>query len=119
MGIIYADKIKEDFSEVLTHNYLDDYAKGFKTALIAVLGYETITLPPNNPLTLEELREMDEEPVWVVETTTGICYWAIINDVNDCGMGFYTTTNPKDYGSFALYDKTWIAYRRRPKEGKT
>ncbi|MCI8917088.1 MAG: hypothetical protein HFF26_10580 [Oscillospiraceae bacterium] len=27
----------------------------------------TIALPPNNPLTLEELREMDGEPVWVAE----------------------------------------------------
>lgn len=29
-----------------------------------VLGMPTLT-PPNEPLTLEELREMNEEPVWV------------------------------------------------------
>ena len=38
-----------------------------------VLGMPTLT-PPNEPLTLEELREMDGEPVWV--TPTG--FWALV-----------------------------------------
>ena len=34
----------------------------------------TVLSPPNKPLTLEELREMDGEPVWV--TPTG--FWALV-----------------------------------------
>lgn len=34
----------------------------------------TITPPPNDPLTLEELREMDGEPVWI--TPGG--FWALV-----------------------------------------
>ena len=38
--------------------------------------YESATLtPPNEPLTLDELREMDGEPVWVEEVE----HWALID----------------------------------------
>ena len=38
--------------------------------------YETPTLtPPNDPLTLEQLREMDGEPVWVED----VKHWALID----------------------------------------
>lgn len=52
----------------------------------------------------------------IMETTIGMCFWAIINDVEDCGIWLCTKTDPKDYGSFALYGKTWLAYRRRPEQ---
>lgn len=55
MRLIDADEIKKDFAEILEHNYADDYARGFKAALVGVLGYKTIAPPPNDPLPLEEL----------------------------------------------------------------
>lgn len=61
MRPIDADKISVDFAEILERDYEDDYARGFQAALVAVLRYETISPPPNAPLTLEELREMDGE----------------------------------------------------------
>ena len=46
-------------------------------------GIATEEAPPNDPLTLEELREMDGEPVWVAFTpdTDGECLaiWALIS----------------------------------------
>ena len=35
----------------------------------------SILTPPNKPLTLEQLREMDEEPVWVED----VKHWALID----------------------------------------
>lgn len=46
----------------------------FRRAFELVLDAPTITSLPNDPLTLEELREMDGEPVWV--TPGG--FWALV-----------------------------------------
>ena len=35
---------------------------------------ERVRIPPNEPLTLEQLREMDGEPVWV----TPLGFWALV-----------------------------------------
>lgn len=117
MRPIDADKVKKDFSEVLERDYEDDYAKGFQAALVAVLRYKTISPPPNDPLTMEELREMDGEPVWVVTGSAinagrghwDICDWWDKNTV----MFPYGGEQPRidDCGI------TWTAYRRRPEEG--
>ena len=37
--------------------------------------YSPTLTPPNEPLTLEQLREMDGEPVWVAE----IDHWALVD----------------------------------------
>ena len=47
---------------------LENYRKGHREDAISALS------PPNEPLTLEQLREMDGEPVWV--TPTG--FWALV-----------------------------------------
>lgn len=84
----------------------------FRKALDLILNAPTITPPPNDPLTLEELRGMDGEPVWVefprcpeatgwmlVDATRGSVYTGILGKV-----------------SFENYSETWLAYRRRPEE---
>ncbi len=72
----------------------------------------------NEPLTLEELREIDGEPVWVTELSIGIGYWALImDDATYDGLYLTRATKFSDYGSYALYGKTWLAYRHKPKEG--
>lgn len=71
-----------------------------------VLGMPTLT-PPNEPLTLEELREMDE-PVWVackpIEGGNG--YWCL------CQHGHIITP------AGSIYDEKeiphWVFYRRPP-----
>ena len=68
------------------------------------------------PLTLEELREMDGEPVYVMDLTddnpelTGYIVFRYHNK-----NGFY----PRGCGWFYAcgYGRTWLAYRRRPEEG--
>lgn len=77
-----------------------------------VLGMPTLT-PPNEPLTCEELREMDGEPVWV--QTPGIPQygrWVIVAGV-DMKYGQSTLYCQGDY-TCRNYGRDWIAYRRPP-----
>ena len=68
----------------------------------------------NEPLTLDELRRMEGQPVYIVENTE---YWAIVNSFDQAGVYLLSYGNPDDYGYFGLYGKTWLAYRHKPEEG--
>ena len=63
--------------------------------------------PQNEPLTLKELREMDDEPVWCCPK-------------NDSAKGSWMIVGPngcENITSFAIYDDYgtgWLAYRRPP-----
>lgn len=74
-------------------------------------------IAPNDPLTLEELREMDGEPVWVVGVASINKFrghWDICDWENGEVVSFpYCMENP-DIGQYGI---TWRAYRRTPKEG--
>ena len=64
----------------------------------------------NEPLTLDELRQMEGQPVYIVENTE---YWAIVNSFDQAGVYLLSYGNPDDYGYFGLYGKTWLAYRQK------
>lgn len=61
--------------------------------------------PPNEALTMEELQEMDGEPVWV----DTIKRWGI---VRVCGYGISVLTKSGEY------DVTRMKFYRRPPEGE-
>ncbi len=76
----------------------------------------------NAPLTLEDLWEMDEEPVWICPPSTedGVEWdidsgeWALVDiDYELCRAVKGTLA------VFEKYEKTWLAYRRKPEEGTT
>ena len=97
---------------------------GVETPRIARVREEAITAwnrraeVKNDPLTLDELRQMDGEPVWVEtgEVSIGeqiIGNWQIIHSASDervYFMGFGSGFRLSDYG------KTWLAYRHKSKE---
>ena len=67
----------------------------------------------NAPLTLDELRKMDGEPVWV--QSPGVPEygrWAIVEGVGENCLFLRDDFTCHDYG------KTWLAYRQKPEEGK-
>ena len=67
----------------------------------------------NTPLTLDELRKMDGEPVWV--QSPGIPEygrWAIVEGVGENCLFLHDDFTCHDYG------KTWLAYRQKPEEDK-
>lgn len=67
--------------------------------------------PPNPPLTVDELQEMDGEPVWVCEPSGANGVWGLVD---------------REYqmirlhgGGLAIWennDKSWVAYRRKLEE---
>ena len=77
---------------------------------------------PNEPLTLEELREMDGQPVWVKRLKgLSVCDtgWAVIEYVAGAIKGkFWRILWPGsevcDTPLASNYGKTWLAYRRPP-----
>ncbi len=74
-----------------------------------VQAQPTIDPEPNPPLTLEELQEMDGEPVWVEYYEMEMAHlsgWGIRDD--GFVKGYHTNYCDGDYG------KTWLAYRRKP-----
>ena len=87
----------------------------------------TALSPPNEPLTLEELREMDGEPVWVVydqdaaKTTPGfdpLTVWALVEVTKD---SVFLTNNLGGRTAYADdQDLAWagITVYRRPPEGE-
>lgn len=69
--------------------------------------------PPNEPLTIEQLREMDGEPVWIVDIGPHKWYgpgWAIVERDN-CLVRTAKNWSPV---FFERYGEQWLAYRRPP-----
>lgn len=78
--------------------------------------------PPNEPLTLEQLREMDGEPVYVVFRPDGSGEksqsWALVNVDEKYGEVYLVDSIP---GASCYYDEIWADLEgiyRRPPEGE-
>ena len=77
-----------------------------------VLGMPTLT-PPNEPLTLEELREINEVPVWIqnleepAKSQWRLLYW---------DRGKYLVLQGISVRGYLMeeYGESWLAYRRPP-----
>ena len=77
-----------------------------------IAAWNRRTQPENKPLTLDELKQMDGEPVWVMHQDGSGARWGIVKDT--------------EYGLCAVVDDDtayWftdvcgtIAYRSKPKE---
>ena len=70
--------------------------------------------PSSEPLTLEELRGMDGEPVFIIPTrgSGGFCAWMLVDTKYDLCR--------EVHGEMAVFEncgKTWLAYRCRLEEG--
>lgn len=79
----------------------------------------------NEPLTLDELRQMEGEPVW----TVGVSYkidgtfsmWDIIESVDEDGIQFGYSNEYTEWWNYGLKMQNgkllgWLAYRSKPKE---
>lgn len=67
-----------------------------------------VTIHENDPLAVEELRQMSGEPVWVQKLDGDKSFWMLAYpDVVSNRLGWL---DYRDYG------KCWTAYRRNPKE---
>ena len=79
----------------------------------AIAAWNRRAQPSEKPLTLDELRQMDGEPVWVTHKDGSGGRWGIVNSYKGAGMC-------ADLDSYTAYwFDDWcgtIAYRRKPGE---
>lgn len=80
----------------------------------------TLTSPPNKPLTLDELRGMEGQPVWletgeVIIKEQIIGCWEIVCGITryDNDTVFWLTRRVRGFWG-SDYGKTWLAYRHPP-----
>ena len=119
MPWIDAGALKEKYADQLSVQRVFGYDAGFVAGILAALEMPTLS-PPNEPLTLDELREMDGEPVW--------CKWLLPEDkAIEQGKWFIVISGDKagleikrpaeywyHFCKIDDYGKTWLAYRRPP-----
>lgn len=110
--------------------YSNDYgslAGAISGCLKLVQAQPTISPPPNAPLTLEELLEMDGERVYCITdyeiTVNGekghrlhTEEWGVVIVADLGDQGFVAGTACTHY--LEHYGKTWLAYRRKPEEAE-
>ena len=78
---------------------------------------ETVRGHGNKPLTLEQLRKMDGQPVWIMESPNW-GHWELSEDAEDylCDRDtdLYGLTYPDPDGKGGLHKLGWIAYAYPP-----
>lgn len=74
--------------------------------------------PENKALTMDELRKMDGEPVWIVSGEK--CGWAQFGYEDEYGLNFWLFgSEVEENFSPDGYRKTWLAYARKPEGSET
>ena len=120
---------REEAIEAIKCNWPDSRYTILREALdmaISALRQETkvVEIDHVKPLTLDELREMDGEPVWTV--TTGVSSsgrWELCTCETVCACPLHKVlrcvTADGEVTDYDLdtYGKTWLAYRQKPEEG--
>lgn len=120
---IDAKELEKKLSEWLGQPGNGDYYSGYDAALCAVqdliADMPTLT-PPNEPLSIEQLREMDGKPVFLVDRTwLNLSAWGIVSVFNEGdGEKAYVYIHRGQKGTVTYPDQEcgncWLAYRRPP-----
>ena len=106
----------DDLLEII-EKYCGDYdchdSESFdkQAVRMAIRSAPTLT-PPNEPLTIEQLRDMDGEPVWVAltdEKWSRLNGWYLVHH----GNAYLARTDDWELDAEG-YGVEWIAYRRPP-----
>ncbi len=115
MRLIDADKLTVDMEETVYCG--DGTYKIFGYSKKQIDSATTINLDEKSPMTLEELREMNGEPVWVdFIAEKKISCWGF--HMGDYVLGYSSVLGEcLNFYDFA-YGMEWIAYRRRPEDWK-
>lgn len=111
MRLIDADLAREQIKK-------SDLSNREKIALLLCLSsVPTIAPPPNDLLTLEELREMGGEKIFIhyidgfYTDEDGAYFGKFEQLVRECNGKLTACELPLSY-----YGKTWLAYRHKPEE---
>ena len=112
-------EFREDFGErTFSENYIFCRRCGARNGT----GNAPALTQPNEPLTLEQLREMNGEPVWVTSArergnipSRWVLFAGVSKSKRNSDVFVFATTGGIGQGYEAVnYGKTWNAYRRPP-----
>lgn len=122
MTIERAKRLAEQWSEGRFCSLLRGEAEEYHKMFLSLLCKEQKN---NAPLTPDELRKMEGEPVW----TVGVSYtkdgtfsmWDIIESVDENGVQFGRSSEHPEWWNYGLKTPDgklfgWLAYRRKPEE---
>lgn len=113
MKAILLDEAKKWLEENCENQYTRMAVFGIMQSMPTVDYQKT----PNEPLTLEQLREMDGEPVWIVEHPDW-GHWELSADAEDYiadrDQDLYGLKHDDPAGQCGLHVLGWLAYRRPP-----
>ena len=68
----------------------------------------------DEPLTLDQLRAMVGQPVWIEEPKLNRAQWAILRAAGDTGFFYATLDRELAYAAYSLIGVTWRAYAGVP-----
>ena len=106
---------REEAIEAIKCNWPDSRYTILREALdMAISALRQQERESNDPLTMDELREMDGEPVYCVEIT-GREEWLFRRDGGFADM--YGEFTSDDFMVWDNYGKLWWCYRQKPEEG--
>lgn len=114
MRLIDADVLKEKIKN-------SDLTNHMKMALLScVSSMPAVASLPNDPLTLDELRKMDRQPIWIVGVSSindfkghwDICCWEYMSGSSIYFPYCMESPSTNDYGI------TWTAYRWKLEHSK-
>ena len=106
---------REEAIEAIKCNWPDSRYTILREALdMAISALRQQEQERNAPLTLDELRQMDGEPVYCVEIT-GREEWLFRRDGGFADM--YGEFTSDDFMLWDNYGKLWWCYRQKPEEG--
>lgn len=114
MRPIDAIELQRRMCALCNQDYSDEPCEPSDCVFIRAINEMPTLTPPNEPLTWNELAEMEGQPVYIVETGAWR-YWALVTRVGKDLADFMTVHDPDNYGDRELYGESWVAYRR-PKE---
>ena len=119
MKLIDAGYVMKAINRHLKHPPVGQYEAGFNdglnTAILEIMAALTQSIAP---LTLDELRQMDGQPVWGKSLINGKPgEWFILRVVEMSKTWFIACAGTtQGFGDKDTYGKSWLAYLRPPEE---
>lgn len=111
--------IRDELRKGIGHGYAAMWLNAHNMAISALRAQQEVE--KNEPLTLDELREMDGQPVWIdfILDATGepISFWALVSVDEELDEIYFLN----NLGGSSAYEEVWSDIRavyRRPPESK-
>ena len=126
MRMIDANELKRKMYEMCNYDYVNEPCEPSDCVFCGSINETPTISQPNEPLTLDELREMDGQPVYIISKAHTISEWnipkgvgeiVIAYDVPCAGMKSVIPSVEFIDGknlSVEKYGSDWVAYRRPP-----